>query len=199
MITQDQARGDSIGLSEEDYRLHAKRGAETLNSILFPVDTVMRDQAWNAVQPEWGGVTIDMPDQIPYVADTGYALKCCGSPFPWNTLSIPFDALTRERFNETYALAIERFGGAPFIGIFRDEDTQLVEFDAVCVVHSEQEARDIATYCESLGGAYDYSTGNGVFPYHVKGLYRVGESLRYLPPDSQLATDLVSTSKGSAQ
>lgn len=28
--------------------------------------------------------------------------------------------------------------------------------------------REIATACESLGGAYDFATGNGVFHFHVR-------------------------------
>jgi hypothetical protein len=96
MITQDQARGDSIGVSEEEYRLHAKRGVEALNRYLFVPDPFVRDIAWQAVQDEWGGVTLKMPSQRVYEADSGYALKVCGGVFPWNTLSIAFDALNLE-------------------------------------------------------------------------------------------------------
>lgn len=201
MITEQDARGDSIGVTESDYRAHAKAGVRALNNYLFRVNEFTRNEAWYAVQKPWGGITIAMETQLDVNPDSGYALKCCGGAFPWSTLSISFsddpftNSLTRESFNARYAEAIKRFAGAPYIGIFRDEDTGLVEFDAVIIVATEQEARDIATYCESLGGAYNFSTGNGVFPYHVKNLYRVGESLRYLSPESPLALDLMSTSK----
>ena len=174
MITQEQARGDSIGLTRADYEKHVEAGKAALKSYLFPVSEFMRDGAWQSVQKEWGGVTIDTRSQWPVEPEFGYALKACGSPFDWNTLSIPISVLTdypaeygRERFNAMYALAISRFAGAPYIGIFRDDDAGLVEFDAVVIVATEQEARDIATLCEGVGGAYSFETGNGVFPYHV--------------------------------
>lgn len=166
MITKAQARGDSQGLSASDYRKHARNGAYELANLLgVRPDAITEERAWQSVQGAWGGVTITLPGQYIVTPVTGYAVSVSGSANFGHTI-VRRIGVDRDTFVSAYREALRKFQGAPCIGVFRDDDTGLIEFDAVVIVADRDLARDIATHCGSLGGAYDFATGNGVWPYH---------------------------------
>jgi hypothetical protein len=163
MITSDKARGDSIAVTLSDYQRHAKHGATILAELTRAnVRPYARDLAWRRTRDAWGGVTLTTERQSEVSPTSGYAVAVSRG----DTIAIPADA-DAVKFRESYELAVRRFAYAPYLGIFRDDDIGMIEFDAVVIVATEVAAREIATACESLGGAYDFSTGNGVFHYHV--------------------------------
>jgi hypothetical protein len=164
VITSENARGDSPAVNLAEYRKHASLGAVALRKLVSRSDVrcYARDVAWRRTRDSWGGITLTLPKQAEVRLTAGYAVSVSRG----DTVSIPADA-DEGKFRDAYDSAVRRFAYAPYLGIFRDDDTGQIEFDAVVITTSENEARDIATHCESLGGAYDFATGNGVFPYHV--------------------------------
>jgi hypothetical protein len=163
MITSDKARGDSPGVTVAEYERHAAHGAMLLRELTQGHRrSGAAGLAWRRTRDAWGGVTLTTERQSEVSPTSGYAVAVSRG----DTIAIPADA-DAVKFRESYELAVRRFAYAPYLGIFRDDDIGMIEFDAVVIVATEVAAREIATACESLGGAYDFSTGNGVFHYHV--------------------------------
>ncbi len=64
-----------------------------------------------------------------------------------------------------------------YVGVFRNEDTGMVEFDVNAIVDTERQAEALQLAGERTGGAYDWWTGNGVYAPVV------GPQVDGLPPD----------------
>lgn len=130
----------------------------------------LKKETWNEVQTEWGGATID--------SHTGQALPQGANKFAItvkdkgvDTVSIPIDS-TQEQFNAAMDAAKERFGGIlereqHHLGVFRDDDVGRIDFDPVLVIDSRADVDTIGAASRSIGGAYNFSDGNGYWPPHV--------------------------------
>lgn len=130
----------------------------------------LKEETYAEVQNEWGGATID--------AHTGEPLPQGANKFAItvkdkgvDTVSIPIDA-TREQFDAAMDEARSRFGDIlkreqHNLGVFRDDDLGRIDFDPVLVVDSKADVETIGAASRAIGGAYNFSDGNGYWPPHV--------------------------------
>ncbi len=180
-ITAAEARGNSRPVTAAEFHQVASQGRDLLNSYednRSPITGLtsnwqaLRDQAWQAVQGSWDGVTIDAHtgELVPDGADK-FAVSV--KPPGVHTISIPENA-TEAEFDRAMDLALERFGslleGQNFhLGVFRDDENHRIDFDPVLVVDHQAQAEAIGAYSHNIGGSYRFSDGNGYFPPHIKG------------------------------
>jgi len=130
----------------------------------------LKEETYAEVQSEWGGATID--------SHTGEPLPQGANKFaitvkdPGNdTVSIPIGA-TREQFDAAMDQAIEAFRPVleregHHLGVFRDDDVGRIDFDPVVVLDNRADVDTIGAASRSIGGAYNFSDGNGYWPPHV--------------------------------
>jgi hypothetical protein len=57
--------------------------------------------------------------------------------------------------------------GSTFLGAFRDYDNNRIDIDPVAVVKTTAEVESIGAFTHAVGGAYDFSAGDGYFLPHV--------------------------------
>jgi hypothetical protein len=165
LITQHEARGDSPRVTLAEYRDAQTRGKQLLDT-LWVSDGWDEASSWayNETRKNWGGVTIDSRTGDVVSRDSGYAVS---AKMPGErSIACPFN-ISEAGFQNVLTRARNEYSAAPYLGIFHDDETGTIEFDPVVIVETKRDARDIGTYTEALGGAYDFTTGNGVFPFHV--------------------------------
>jgi len=178
-ITATEARGNSRPVSAAEFHDVASRGRDLLNKFedsRSPITGLLsnweglRDQAWEAVQQSWGGVTIDAHtgELIPDGADR-FAVSV--KPPGIGTISIPEGASEAE-FDQAMDRALQLFGellqGDQYhLGVFHDDENHRIDIDPVLVVDSQEEAEAVGAYTHNIGGAYRFSDGNGYWPPHI--------------------------------
>lgn len=168
VITKEQARGDSPEVTPTEYARACDRGKWIVAHYLRvarEVPTDVLDAIVASLTDEWGGVTLDARTWQAVAPSEGYAVAIAGN-FAGSSLSCPIGS-SEVTIHQFVRELVNAYPDVPYYGVFRDDDTGRIDFDPVLVVTDEGEARDVATFCGSLGGAYDFATGNGVFPYHV--------------------------------
>ena len=87
--------------------------------------------------------------------------------FPQDADEDTFNAMM-DRAKEEYADKLK--GSEVYLGVFRDDKNNRIDFDPVTIVDTEEEVDALGAYTHAVGGAYDFSTGNGHFPPHVASL-----------------------------
>ncbi len=188
IITEAEARGNSREVDVQEFLETATRGRDLLTAMaedsaepkgLTDNWESLRSAAFQSVQEEWGGMTIN--------ARTGEALAPDEDKFALtvkppgiSTVSVPVD-VTEAQFDKAMDKAFKQFGpllerGNHHLGIFRDDDENRIDIDPVVVVGSQDEAEAIGSYTHNVGGAYRFSDGNGYFPPHVKSQPYVGST-----------------------
>jgi hypothetical protein len=179
--SEDQSIGapDSSQLaSPKHYLKMAKKGRAKLAkmaSVGHPGQGMeqnyssVKEHAWNAVQEPWGGSTYWANSGTPVNRKSGYSVTV-REPGQ-EQLGVHIGA-SREHFNnamdqakDTYRLQLGRSRGS--LGVFRNEKTGNIDIDPVAITDRPVDAREIGAYTHAAGGAYDFSTGNGVWPPHV--------------------------------
>jgi hypothetical protein len=139
----------------------------------------LADRMWKAVQPDesdplngdldanWGGLTID--------SHTGDEPKPFGEAKgggPWTTgigdtksLDLDVDEATFKQavrdYVESQRGVLERPGAA--LGVFRDLDYKRIDLDVNLVIGTRDEAEAVQLHLKRPGGAYDFTTGRGVY------------------------------------
>jgi hypothetical protein len=103
--------------------------------------------AVDAVSDPWGGVTIG--PEGPVSPSSGYAVA----------VRKPLESSAVYHVGEK--IGLPEVVLAPYLGVFRDEVSGLVEVDPVAIVPTLRHAQALSVFCRSTGGAYDFSTGNG--------------------------------------
>jgi hypothetical protein len=180
-ITEAEARGNSRPVSAAEFHDIASQGRDLLSKFedsRSPVTGLtgnwdsLRDQAWEAVQASWGGVTIDAHtgELVPDGADK-FAVSV--KPPGIATISIP-EGATEAEFDRAMDEALQRFGplleSSQFhLGVFHDDENHRIDIDPVLVVDTQAEAEAIGAYTHNIGGSYRFSDGNGYWPPHIKG------------------------------
>jgi hypothetical protein len=179
IITPAEARGDSRPVSRAEFQRLASRGEEQLAAFKKNSSpTTGLDQNWDSlkassfkeVQSEWGGATIDSHTGQPLPQGTNqYALTVKDRGV--DTVSIPIGA-SRQEFDAAMDTARERFGDIlqreqHHLGVFRDDDVGRIDFDPVLVVKNRADVDTIGAATRAIGGAYNFSDGNGYWPPHV--------------------------------
>jgi hypothetical protein len=100
-------------------------------------------------------------------------------------ISCPLDA-SRAEFYAAMEKARGRYGDnqlsakGTYLGVFRDPDSGRIDFDPTTIVHTRRAVDTLGAHCHSIGGAFDFATGDGVFPPHVKGTSKTALSEEYL-------------------
>lgn len=120
------------------------------------------------MQDSWGGATIDPVTGEAKDFDHGFAVAIAGLD---STVELP-ETATKEEFDKAVDGAKDKFadqlqGRDTYFGVFHDDNKHTIDIDPVVYVTSQKDAENIAAYTHSVGGAYDFSTGDGVFPPHV--------------------------------
>jgi GNAT superfamily N-acetyltransferase len=139
-------------------------------------DVRVKTKAKDGLDDEWGGGTID--------AKTGGLVDLTkGTPFSTavaQTTEVPIDATKQELHD-----AIQQFVSANralleqedhYLGIFRDPSKGTIDLDVNRVVYSEQHAEALQTAYDRKGGAYNFDTGNGVYPAITRDMIGTGKN-----------------------
>lgn len=181
IIKASEARGDSRPVSHEEFQKLARVGQGQLDGFKARSSAAKGlDDNWGKIKEEsyaeatksWGGATID--------AHTGKALPQGSNKYAitvkdqhTNTVSVPEKA-TRQEFDVAMDVAKERFRGilereSHYLGVFHDDDMGRIDIDPVLVVSKRADVDTIGSAARSIGGAYNFSDGNGYWPPHVEG------------------------------
>jgi 2'-5' RNA ligase len=182
-ITPGEARGDSKKVTPEEFDELAAKGKEHYDRLLADKrpTTAFNDEdqwkdicsgAYKAAQESWGGQTIDPATGKAIERSKGFSLQV-RAPGE-KQLTVPEDA-SEDEFNEMMERARKEYaeklkGKEVYLGVFRDDDNNRIDFDPVTIVDTEAEVDSLGAYTHAVGGAYDFATGNGHFPPHVASL-----------------------------
>jgi hypothetical protein len=169
---------DSREVTPAEYRRLAADGAAQLAALegrASPPEGLDRHLdalsafAFDEARGPWGGTTIDAHTGEPWPGAGGFAVtvKEPGQ----RSVTIPEEA-NPEWFRQAMDEARRRFDAQlhraqHYLGVFHDDDARRIDFDPVLIVGSRAEVDAIGAYTHAVGGAYDFSTGNGVWPPHV--------------------------------
>lgn len=179
VITAAQARGDSRPVSRAEFQRLAHVGQAQLDK--FASDSTPHaglDQHWAKIKSEsyaevikpWGGATIDAHTgkALPQGANA-YAItvKGIGS----KTVSVHENA-TEAEFNAAMDKAKSQFSKIlqrqeHHLGVFHDDENHRIDIDPVLVVTKRSDVDTIGAASHAIGGAYNFSDGNGYWPPHV--------------------------------
>lgn len=179
VITAAEARGDSRPVSHAEFQRLAKIGQAQLDQFeanRSPIaalnrnfDAIMRE-TYAEVQKPWGGATIDSHTGValPQGANA-YAITVKGHK--QETVSVHENA-TEQEFADAMLTARTRFSSilqreSHYLGVFHDDVNHRIDIDPVIVVHNRADVDTIGAASHSIGGAYNFSDGNGYWPPHV--------------------------------
>lgn len=162
---QESADLAAQGKQFVDARLAAS-SPNTLN------DPALIDAAFNNVQKEWGGATVDAHNgHVLTKADAKGNHYAVTARLGKEETTIPIGS-SRAVFDRAYHTALTRYsdvldsdGG--HLGIFRNEDTGKIEFDPVYHTTDTHTTEAVGTYSHSNGGAFNFRTENGHWTPHV--------------------------------
>ncbi|MGH3303263.1 MAG: ParB/RepB/Spo0J family partition protein, partial [Streptosporangiaceae bacterium] len=178
-ITAAEARGNSRPVSAEEFQRLASAGRARMRqakaqskpaSGLHQNLAKIKDDTYAEVQNRWGGATIDAhTGQV--LPQGAHAFALSVKPAGMNTISIPEHA-TKAEFSAAVDQAVKNFDPVlqrqgSHLGVFHDDDNNRIDIDPVMVVSTPAEVEQIGAYTHAIGGAYDFSTGDGYFPPHV--------------------------------
>ena len=183
VITADEMKDEprSRGVSAEEFHSLAEKGKSQFEHILRDTRpahafedadtwTRVKGSAYRASRASWGGQTIDPATGQPIERDEGFSVSVRRPGQPH--ISVPEKA-DEETFNEAMNRArheyAEQLGSAQcYLGVFRDDKKKTVDIDPVYIAKDTDEVESIGAYTHAVGGAYDFKTGNGYFPPHVR-------------------------------
>lgn len=177
-ITAAEARGDSRPVSREEFHRLAAEGRKQLadfearssphTGLDEHWDTI-KVNAYHEVGKSWGGATIDARTGVPL--PQGANLFAITVKAGHQTVSVP-EGASRAEFSAAMDEAKKRFGPilereSHYLGVFHDDEHRRVDIDPVLVVRSRADVDTIGAASHSIGGAYNFSDGNGYWPPHV--------------------------------
>lgn len=170
-------QGLSRPVSEAEFHSLAGEGKQILAGLDHPTPMTglnanwdqVKANAYQEVQKSWGGQTIDAHTGEPLNAEKGYALTV--RPPGMGQVTVPEHASEAD-FNKAMDAAKQEYGselekGNRYLGVFHDDTEGRIDIDPVLVVNSVHEVEAVGSYTHAVGGAYDFSTGNGIWPPHV--------------------------------
>jgi hypothetical protein len=179
VIKASEARGDSKPVSRAEFQRLANEGQDKLDAMSKNASPIKGlDDKWDSVKASsyeevkksWGGATIDSHtgEALPQGANR-YALTV--KEKGGETVSVPqgaskaeFDAAMDEA-KERFRPILEREGH--HLGVFHDDDLGRIDIDPVVVVDKLSDVHSIGAATRAIGGAYNFSDGNGYWPPHV--------------------------------
>lgn len=179
VITKAQARGDSRPVSHDEFQRLAQIGQKKLDAFsAHSAPHIGLDQNWDKIKMEsyaevrksWGGATIG--------AHTGEALPQGANAFAITVkgkgvkpVSVHEHA-TEAEFSAAMDRAKQEFSSilqrkSHYLGVFHDDENHRIDIDPVLVVTKRSDVDTIGAASHSIGGAYNFSDGNGYWPPHV--------------------------------
>lgn len=143
--------------------------------------TAASNQAYAATREPWGGTTINprTGNSVDFHEPDKYALAARD---PGQQPEVMASSANQQQFREHMGNAVTKFSGnlqrgSHYLGVFHDSDKHTVEIDPSVVVgdpgrkHRQEKgaeaASEIMAARHTLGGAYHFASGNGLFPPHV--------------------------------
>jgi len=160
-ITKTEARGDSPALPREALDAFARRGETILarrniTAPSLPADAIA--DAWKELQTPWGGATINVArGEVVTWLHSGYAVSIGES------VTLPIDASETELASAIAKVATD----TNHVGVFRDEDLQRIDVDAVFIARDAFDAYAVGVARHATGGAYNFATGNALWIPHL--------------------------------
>lgn len=177
-IVHSEARGDSRPVSSEEFNNLAEQGRAMIANkrrYSYPITGLdkkwndIKDQAYQAAQKSWGGITLDSHTGEIQNPKKGYALSV--KEPGQESVSIP-EGSTKAEFDSAMDEARKRFDSQlrskdHNLGVFHDNDNKTIDIDPILIVKTPEEVDAIGAHTHAVGGAYNYETGEGHFPPHV--------------------------------
>lgn len=180
LIHPTEARGDSRPVSHDEFNKLAYSGKLKLGAILRDTHPTpafdspahwsqIKDAAFASTREPWGGQTIEPATGKAIEPSDGFAMTIRDAD--QDPISIPMNAAptqlsaAMDKAKELYAEKLS--AKKVYLGVFRDDDENRIDVDPVTVVPSTDDVDAIGCYTHAIGGAYDFSTGNGHFCPHV--------------------------------
>lgn len=179
VITKAEARGDSRPVSYAEFQRLASIGQRQLDAMAANASpttgldknwTQLKAKAYAQILKPWGGATIDSHTGQPLPQGANkYAITV--KPQGLSTVSIHEGASAAE-FSKAMDLARQRFGSVleregHHLGVFHDDENHRIDFDPVIVVTKRSDVDTIGAATHAIGGAYNFSDGNGYWAPHV--------------------------------
>ena len=178
-ITAAEARGDSRPVSAAEFQRLATRGQAQLDVLSAKATGTagldrnwpkVKEQAFAEVQKSWGGATIDARTGKP-LPQGANAFAITVKPVKMQTVSVSANA-TQAQFDAAMDRARKRYGPIldrkdHYLGVFHDDENGRIDIDPVLVVRHREDVDTIGAATRAIGGAYNFSDGNGYWPPHV--------------------------------
>jgi hypothetical protein len=178
VISESESRGNSRPVSHDEFQQLAARGQRYVARTGRQQSTEgldrdwpnIKDRAFKEAQASWGGATINSHSGEFVNPSHGYALtvRHPGQEqirLPENVNHEQFGA-AMDRARSQYPQLANR---NHHLGVFHDDDEKSIDIDPVLVVHRKSTVDSVGAYTRAVGGAYDFKTGDGHFPPHVRG------------------------------
>jgi hypothetical protein len=156
--TEIRARGEELVADSQAEALPLDYWAENAPSLT--------DDLYAATRADWGGDTIDLK--------SGKRPKAKGAKKgggPYATARAETKQIEPGATKEEFAAALDEFvtenkvllEQGHSLGVFYNNDTGKVEFDVNLIVEEFKDAEAVQLFLKREGGAYDFTTGKGVF------------------------------------
>lgn len=172
------------GVGPEEYAALAARGKARLAELQTDPATPaalagqrwadVKDAGWESVQEEWGGITADTHTGKLVDAGGGDRYALTVRPPGTETVTVPIGASRRqfdaamEKARKTWSVGDRTlWTRQAHIGVFRNEDIGVIEFDPVLVVDNLDDVETIGVFTRAHGGAYNFADGDGYWPPHL--------------------------------
>jgi hypothetical protein len=130
------------------------------------------EHAYAATREPWGGATYNprTGDPVEFHGKDKHALAVREQGE--SSITVHPDA-GQEHMQAAIGAAQERWSdklgrSQHYLGVFHDADKKQIEVDPVVVTRGKQAAQEISAATHATGGAYNFASGDGVYPPHVK-------------------------------
>jgi hypothetical protein len=193
-IKGTEARGDSQLVSGPQFQQIAAQGQQRLDTMAGSGHTrgfdpgrsearenpgqtqhwdTIKAHAADAVSQSWGGATYSPRSGRAVRPMQGYAVTA-RTPGQ-QQIRLPENA-SHEQLGAAMDQARDDYPqlehAGHYLGVFHDDEKKEVQVDPVVITHgkhAKENAHEIGAATRALGGAYNFATGNGTFPPHVRG------------------------------
>ena len=171
-ITAAEARGDSQPMRLACLTRLAMRGTDLLMAAARrarPRKRLTGDlilEAWVDTRSPWGALTIDLEAAQTVLRSDGYAVSTGGNVNTGAHAEVSPDASLAD-FSAAMITVASRTPLGQHLGVFYDADLERIDIDSVYLTDDRSEAIAIGTASHSLGGAYDFATGDAVWMPHL--------------------------------
>lgn len=171
-ITATEARGDSkpMRLACLDklatFGLAILRNAQRTGTPHKPLSVDVANDAWMATRSVWGGRTVDLSALQNVSWQHGYAVSTGGD----TSTGVHGSVSPVASYGEFVAVLTRIANRVPlgqYLGVFYDADEDRIDIDSVYLTTDRDVAISVGVACHSIGGAYDFATGDALWMPHL--------------------------------